>query len=504
MRRFGSAREELAAQLELVERERAVRHFRHFLRYMWREIEPLELDESWYIDVICDHLEALTFKRHPTRKVLVNVPPRHIKTKIVSVLWPAFEWLHDPSLRYVTASYDYDLATRDAVDSRRLMQSARYQALKAHVGAAWVAGLPYEFTSDQNVKTRFENNAGGSRVVVSVGSKVTGFGGERLIGDDLHNVLDGDKPNELRKVREWYDQAFRNRVNDERTACRVIVGQRVAEEDISGHLLETDRDFDHICLPFRHEPERQLRATMLGFIDPRTREGEPLVPARWGPKEIATTRPGSRYYDTQYQQRPRAQEGAIYKRSHFKRWTQEPARFDLIAMSVDMNFGKTEKQQIELINDPNLSHVVIQVWGHIGADSYLLDEDRGQWQFKFALNRVLAVIERHKKATRKTFEAKANGQAIMSLIKDYIPGVDPYEPEGSKIQRAIACQPFVEAGNVWIPVGPYWEEWLDEVTAFPNARFDDRVDGMTQELLRQYVNEGMGDAVARIRRLIQR
>ncbi len=502
MRKLGTAREELAAQLELVERERAVRHFKRFVRYMWREIEPLELDESWYIDVICDHLEALTFGRHPTRKALINVPPRHIKTKLVSVLWPAWEWLHDPSLRYVTASYDYDLATRDAVDSRRLMQSMRYQALKAHIGAAWVAGLPYEFTSDQNVKTRFENNAGGSRVVVSVGSKVTGFGGERLIGDDLHNVLDGDKPNELRKVREWYDQAFRNRVNDERTAVRVIVGQRVAEDDISGHLLETDRDFDHICLPFRHEVGRKIRPTRLGFVDPRTVDGEPLVPERWGPREIATTRPGSRYYDTQYQQRPRAQEGSIFKRVDFKRWSIEPPRFDMLALSTDMNFGRTEKQQIELVNDPNLSHVVIQVWGHVGPDSYLLDEDRGQWDFKRALDRVLVVIERHPRATRRTFEAKANGPAIMSLLREAIPGCDPYEPEGSKIQRAYACQPFVESGNVWIPVGQQWEEWLDELEAFPNGRFDDRVDAMTQELLRQYVNEGMGDPVARIRRLI--
>lgn len=492
------------AELELVDRECAVRHFRDFVRYMWRTVEPLDLDESWYIDVIADHLEALTFKRHPTRKILLNAPPRHIKSTLMSVLWPAWEWLHDPTLRYVTASYDFDLATRDAVKSRQLMDSAKYKLLKMHVQHTWKLGEPWQFSTDQNVKTRFENSSGGARTVVSIGSRVTGFGGERLIGDDMHNVLESENETAKEKVRNWWDQAFKNRVNDERTACRVMGGQRVAEDDISGHLLATDPDFDHLCLPFRYETGRaDLRATQLGFSDPRTREGEPLVPTRWGPKEISGTRPGSRYYDTQWQQRPRAQQGAIFKRRDFKRWLVLPARFDATYISADLSFKGTPKEELERVT--NLSFVVFQVWGFLGADAYLLEEDRGQWDFLRALKRFAAVCVSNPKATKKIIEPKANGPALVSLLKRKIPGLDDqFEPEGSKIQRAYACQPFVESGNVWVPANMPWVDeaggWLDEVEAFPNYRWNDRVDAMTQALLYRYVRKG-SDAIEKMRRL---
>ena len=489
---------ELRAQLAAVERERAVRHFRQFVRYMWRTLEPVALDESWYIDVFCDHLEALTFKQHPTRKLLANAPPRHIKSNIYSVFWPAWEWLHDPTLRYVTAAYDFDLATRDAVKSRGLMESERYRMLMVHAGVSW------EFSTDQNVKTRFENSVGGARVVVSVGSRVTGFGGERLLGDDLHNVMDAENEDALKRVIDWYEQAFRNRVNDERTAVRVIGGQRVAEQDISGHLLATDPDFDHLCLPFLHETGRtDLRPTMLGYVDPRRIEGEPLVPVRWGPKEVAGTKPGTRYYDTQWQQRPRAKQGVIFKRADFKRWIILPPRWDAVIISSDLSFKGTPKEEIARVAD--LSMVVHAVWGFYGADAYLLDEERGQWDFLRALKRFAALCIRWPQATRKIIEPKANGPALVSILKRKIPGLDDtFEPQGSKIQRAYGCQPFVESGNVHVPANCSWVDepggWLDEVEGFPNYRWNDRVDAMTQVLLYYYARHG-SDALERMRRL---
>lgn len=447
---------------------------------MWRHLESAKLEWSWCYDDLCTRLEDLTFKRSASRSLLFNMPPRHLKSTFAGAAWPAFEWLIDPTIRYLSASYDDTLSTRDALRSRRLMETVAYKRLKARLGVEW------EFSSDQNVKSYYENDQGGSRMAIGVRGKATGFGGERLLGDDLHHTREADNPDALKAVCDWWDQVYDSRVNDPRTAVRVVLGQRVGSGDISDHLERAG--FTKIVYPFLFEAKKAQPH------DPRDVEGEPLVPERWGPDEVATVKRKRRVWRVQWQQDPEAREGKIFKRHDFKRYSALPVRFDEEVISADFTFkGKSVGDEMAKVLE--LSYVSIDVWGFLSGDAYLIDQDRGQWDFLRALQRFVAVCVRHPRATRKLIEDKANGSAIMSILRRDIPGLIEVEPQGSKVQRAYACQPFVESGNIWVPYTDWVDDpddgWLKEVCQFPEpGEPDDRVDSMTQVLIERFVNEG--------------
>jgi predicted phage terminase large subunit-like protein len=467
--------------LERVRPKLAITDLAVFVRHFWSVVEPQTvLLWSPYLDAFCDHLQALAEGRHPSRHLLINMPPRHLKTLILSVFFPAWVWVRWPHKRFLCTSYDIGLSVEAGVKARRLLEHGKYRAILK------LAGISWEFQGDQNVKSYYENTAGGSRVAHSVGSKgPTGKGADYLIADDLHPTRFGE--GQLQEAIEYWDQAFANRVNDPKKAIRIVNGQRVAKGDISDHLLEKEPGtWDHLCFPFLYEePDENNPAwppTMLGYVDPRTVEGEVLEPRRWGPKEIqAEQRRGSIYFATQWQQRPSVKGGVIFKESDFKWWKVAP-RFEAAAIHCDLATKGSPAQQLEAIK--NRSFVVFQLWGYLGPDSYLIDEERGQWDFERTCQRFVDATKRWGRIfpnAKKVIEAKANGPALVSRLRSQIPGLEEWEPNGSKVERAYACQGRVESGNVYLPQDAPWiREWVAEVSGFPNARHNDRVDAFTQ------------------------
>jgi len=155
--------------MDELDMELAYRSLKHFIRQMWAQVDPSEYVPGWHIDAICEHLEAVGDGR--ITRLIINIPPRHMKSLAVSVFWPAWTWLRDPSKQWLFASYAESLSIRDSVKCRRLIQSAPYQKLLS----AFKPDL--SLTGDQNTKTRFENNSGGYRLATSVGGALTGEGG---------------------------------------------------------------------------------------------------------------------------------------------------------------------------------------------------------------------------------------------------------------------------------------------------------------------------------------
>jgi predicted phage terminase large subunit-like protein len=182
------------------------------------------------------------------RNLIINVPPRHMKSFLVSVFWPTWEWTFQPQLQYLCASYSDSLATRDAVRSRRLMNHPWYDS---------AFSPQWSFTSDQNMKTRYENDQGGHRIATSVGGLGTGEGGDRLVADDPHKVREAESPIMREAVTTWWDETMSTRGNDPKTVAKVIIMQRVHAEDLTGHLLQTG-DYHHLCLPAEFEPRIHL------------------------------------------------------------------------------------------------------------------------------------------------------------------------------------------------------------------------------------------------------
>jgi predicted phage terminase large subunit-like protein len=473
-----------------VEREHATRSLREFVRQAWHVIEPATVFvPGWHIDAIVDHLEAVT--RGDIRNLLINVPPRHMKSSLVSVLWPAWEWLLHPARRWLFSSYAATLSIRDSVNCRRLIESPWYRSRWGHV---------FRLTGDQNAKTRFDNNRSGYRLSTSVGGAVTGEGGDRIVCDDPHNVADVASDPMRNSAIDWWDIAMSTRVNDPKTSAMVIVMQRCHQRDLSGHLLEKG-NFEHLCLPAEYEGPG--RVTSIGFSDPRREIGELMWTDRFGPKEIADLKISLGSYGAagQLQQRPSPAGGGIFKRHWFRYF--QPMGANLPPVVVRMPDGT--QMSIPAIEVPHLvdeqiqswdctfkdldtsDYVVGQLWARKGAHFLLGDQFRARTDCPGTVKAIRLMTAKWRGTLAILIEDKANGSAVIQMLSHEIPGLLPVNPQGGKIARAAAVSPLVEAGNIYLPhpdYAPWVNGFIEECVQFPSGAHDDQVDAMTQALLR--------------------
>ena len=238
-----------------------------FVKLAWPILEPANpLVESWHLDALCDHLQAVT--TGGIRNLLINIPPRHMKSLAVCVFWPAWEWITHPHRRFLFASYAMSLSERDSVKCRRLMESQWYQQF-------W--GDRFQLCGDQNTKLRYDNDKAGHRIATSVGGSATGEGGDYVIVDDPHNVIDRESQTLREEALTWWDETMSTRLNDPRSGAKIIVMQRIHEKDLSGHVLEQG-GYEHLFLPAEFEPARRC-VTTLWRPTPAGRDRRVGVPA---------------------------------------------------------------------------------------------------------------------------------------------------------------------------------------------------------------------------------
>lgn len=453
--------------LDEIKAEQAKRSLAEFIRQAWHVVEPMtDLAWNWHIDAIAEHLEAVTDGR--IKRLLINIPPGHMKSLIVSVFWPAWIWTRSPGWRALFGSYALDLAIRDSIRCRDVLQSEWYQD---SFRPAWT------FKGDQNVKSHFENSMHGFRFSLSVGSQATGWRGDCVVVDDPLNVKEQwSEPARLEAIR-WWDKTMSSRLNNPREGSRVIIMQRLHEEDLGGHVLSKRvGEYVHLCLPSEFEAARRCE-TRIGWEDPRQEEGELLFPELFPSDVIDEVKEdlGSGDYAGQHQQRPAPAEGIIIKRPWIRYYTVLPTRFDQIIQSWDCSFKDLKTS----------SYVAGTTWGQIGADCYLLDRVHEQLDLPGTMKAVQDMTARHPLCGAKLVEDKANGPAVVQMLRGRIPGMIEVSPEGGKIARAFAVQPVFEAGNVLLPhpsIAPWVEEYVHNLTSFPAAKTDDDVDSTSQAL----------------------
>ncbi len=446
----------------------AERSLFEFEKQAWRVIEPTPFVPGWHIEVVCNHLEAVT--RRVIRNLIINIPPRHTKSLTTSVMWPAWTWgpAGMPDTRWLCMSYGGDLSIRDSVKCRTLIQSNWYQK-------RW-GGL-FNLTGDQNAKERYNNTKNGYRIASSIGGMATGEGGDIILIDDPHNLKEINSELSRKSVIDWWDTVMPTRLNDQDASARVIIMQRSHFGDLVGHIKDTSKEnWEWLVLPAEFEDGTRCE-TSIGFIDPRTEPGQLLWPARFNEQTIVKLKRelGSYAYAGQFQQRPSPVEGGIFKRHwwQFYLHQQRPVKFDFLFQTWDMAFKDLKTSD----------YVSGQVWGQIGANFYLLDNLWERLDFVKTLAAVERMTARWPDATAKFVEDKANGTAVINMLKSKIPGLIAINPEGSKISRAFAVSPLVEAGNVWVPhpsTTPWVNDWLEEMVNFPNGAHDDQVDAFTQ------------------------
>ena len=448
--------------------------------FAWPVLWPgTEFKDNWHIHAICEHLQAVSAGQ--IRKLCISMPFRMLKSTIVSQAWPAWEWITQSWLAYLTASYAKDIATRDAVDTRRVIESQRYQA-------AW--GDRFKMTSDQNVKTRYENDKRGMRIVTSTDGAATGFGGHRRIIDDPISAKEADSATAINAAIEFWRGTMATRGNDPATDAVVIVHQRVNERDLTGYVLAEESGWEHLVLPMRYDPEK-TKTTSLGFVDPRKAKGELLHPERvdeTATKELEKAL-GAYHTSAQLNQDPSPRGGIIFLRKNYRFYTAEtkPERFEDLALSIDCTFKDTV----------GTDYVAIQAWGRIGPSKYLLHRVRERMGFAATVVAVRAVKALFPTTIAVLIEDKANGPAVIETLGAEIAGVVAINPEGGKTARAYAMQPEHEQGCIWLPdpsVDPEIEVFLTESSGFDGLglKHDDEVDAMTQYVNWCRMRRGMG------------
>ena len=244
------------------------------------------------------------------------------------------------------------------------------------------------------------------------------------------------------------------------------------QADLVGWLMDGHADgWEVVNLPALAEPGDAMGRS----------EGEALCPERWPVEALEQTRAGLApiIWLAMYQQHPVPPEGQIIKGEWIKHWSALPEQWDRLIKSWDMSFKDLETS----------SYVVGQVWGLKGADAYLLDQVRERLDFVATLSAVERLDASWPDATETLIEDKANGTAVMAMLRSKIPGLIPIQPQGSKVARLYAVSPYFEAGNVLAPPAqlyPWVNEWIGELTTFPGSLNDDQVDSSSQALSRLY------------------
>jgi predicted phage terminase large subunit-like protein len=448
------------SDLLAVERELCSRSLAAFAKRAWPILEPsTPLKWGWALDAICEHLEAVTSGH--IRRLLMNVPPGSMKSLLTGVIWPAWEWgpRDLQEYRFLGTAHKQDLAVRDNLKCRRLIQSSWYQE-------RW----PIELTGDQNAKTKFENTRTGFRESMAFES-MTGSRGDRVIIDDPHSVDDANSIARLRGGITTFREALPSRVNNENSAI-VIIMQRLNEGDVSSVALELG--YEHLCIPMRYEPNNR-RPTAIGWIDPRTIEGDLMFPERFPAEQVEELEKslGSYAVAGQLQQRPAPLGGGIFKNEW---WQIVEAAPPILWRAIYADTAQKTKEQ----ND----YSVLQCWGRsVNGQAVLLDMVRGKWEAPELETMARAFWAKHKandsQGTLRAFkvEDKVSGTGLIQKLKREGLPMLGIQRDRDKITRAFDAAPFVQSQNVLIIRDlSGLADFLSEAALFPNAAHDDMID----------------------------
>lgn len=442
-----------------LECELASRSLVEFVRMAWHVLEPnSDYIHGWHLDAVAEHLEAVT--ANEIIRLLLNVPPGTMKSMMTNVFWPAWEWgpRGMPAIRIISASHEESLATRDNMKMRRLVESEWFQE-------RW----PIKMTSDQNAKTYFENSETGFRQSCPVKS-MTGKRGDRVIWDDPHSIESALSDAHRQTALRVFQETLPTRLNNPEHSAIIIVMQRVHENDVSGFIIEEELGYEHVMLPMEFEPERRCR-TSIGFVDPRTEEGELLFPERF-PQHVVDRDKGvmgSYAVAGQFQQRPAPRTGGFF-----------------------------EWENLTIVGAVPKMRAIVRYWDKAGTDDggcytagvkigqgvddlfYILDVVRGQWSAPKRERTIRQTAETDGNSVKIWVEqepgsgGKESADATITNLAGFVCKAE--RPTGDKTVRAEPYSVQVEAGNIKLLKGVWNERFIDEHKTFPRGKYKDQID----------------------------
>lgn len=521
-----------AARLQ-AQRLAALKSSASFLEYMWPELtggRPLTMGR--HIRVVCDALDRLHRGEIPGNILVINIPPRSLKSTIVSVAHPAWTWLHKPHEQFLSLSCVDTVATRDARDMRLLVESPKYldlMRLKAQLDldAGLIASMEealWAISDDQNTKTTFSNTRRGHRIALPTGANVIGLGGDTLIIDDPIDVkLLAKTPaalsDALSDVQTNFESTWKSRRNDGNRSRIVLIMQRLHERDLAGYVLENEQHAAHeaIILPTEYDPEIACR------FDWRTTPGELLIPERVNREDIEPYKKNRPLdYAAQHGQRPTPAKGGKFDLDNWRYYADHPvdaaqtvlAQGGVLVGSIDCA-SKTGSE-----NDFTAMYLVGAVPASAprpsnapGAEALpygalfpprsrvVLHEVHGKFEIDTLIQRTLAFVSEWPWMRKLVIEDAANGTALIQTLRNLPTSDGPFldddgrplgfphhrveivshRPGANKQVRADFTATYQRIGLVYLPAGASWSHAVAlEHQRFPRGAHDDRVDALSQ------------------------
>jgi predicted phage terminase large subunit-like protein len=433
-----------------------------FLERAFRSVNGGRLDVSQgYINYIVFNLEK--FLRGDIEKLLVNLPGRHLKTFICSVCLPAFMLGLDPTLKFMVVAYGEELAEDVVRCIREIMETSWYKAV-----------FTTRIAAGHSRKDDFTVIGGGRVRAVSVRS-VTGKGGDIVIFDDPHNVADWDNDRQKAKVIEAFELLMSRRDSGAMSQM-LVVGHRVAEDDLSAHILERG-DFEHVCLPL-YAP-KEMSFDMDGGLF-RLAKGEALRPDAFPPTEIASLRrnhQGTPFWLYYQQGLGRRRDDFQIDVTHFP-FLERFSLGDYLATGVPVVLSVDPAQTTD-----STSRNVIHVYGMQAKGRYdLLAASAEKCSYRRLLNRVKYYAGLYQANLVLVEKTARGGDLIDDLGCDLAIEIKPVKPRGTKMKRFRAIAAIIRARQIRIRNRVDLEEAVNEIVAFPNGPNDDHVDTMTNFL----------------------
>lgn len=442
---------------ELVAKALIRNDFSSFLHKAFYTINPgSSYASNWHLDYIAEYLKAI--ENGEIKRLVINMPPRSLKSICVSVAWPAWLLAHNPACRILAASYSQRLSLKHSLDTRFLLESRWYQNLFPHT----------KLSKAQNQKNKFQTTQHGFRYATSVGGAVTGEGGDYLIIDDPHNPCHIHSAAKRQRTIDWFEQSFSSRLNDKSKGAMILVMQRLHAADLSGYLAEHKNNWQFLKLPAINEK----RSIIFNGFSKELHNGE-LLNAKRDDKESLLSleqEMGSLNFAAQYQQEPLNKQHSLVNEDDFNSYSQIPDNIEQIIISFDT--------AIKIAGHNDFS--VGTVWAIVKNNYYLLELKQKKVEYPELKKMIIELYEKYL-PHYLLIEDKASGQQIIQDLKyetDY--NIIAIKPKLDKITRFASCLPIIESGRIFLPKNASRKDFIDELMAFPASKHDDIVDSFSQ------------------------
>lgn len=448
--------------------------FNSFISKVFNTINPgVRYHPNWHIKLIAEHLQAI--QAGDIKRLIINMPPRSLKSVCIGVAWPAWILGHNPAKRIMSASYSQILSEKHSLDCRFVMSSDWYRQV-----------FPKTILSKaHNKKSKFLTQANGFRFATSVGGSATGEGGDILIIDDPHNPSQINSVKLRKRVIEWFEQTFLSRLNDKNGAI-ILVMQRLHTEDLSGYLLNNSSCWQHLKIPAMatHDQTYLINDFKYQYI-----KGSTLHKFRDPPDALMQLEKeiGVHNYAAQYLQEPIENNCLLLNMQDINFYEMLPEQFEYLVQSWDTAIKISE----------NADYSVCTCWGVISKKYYLITMLRQKFTYPELKEQVIKLSKKYLPRLI-LIEDKASGQQIIQDLKfEGFTNIVPIKPKLDKITRFAASVTLFPVA-VYLPKQAAFNSvLLNELFSFPHCPNDDIVDSISQFL--NYMKEHTAKRPARIR-----